>query len=193
MKRKTKAILLLTGIMVGCVIVGGLVGVANETSWDHALGRDKVAGEQASINFDDTFAKTTPVVDGKTVTATFLSSGTPYSVDFELNSTVDVASTSNLNMFELSNFNKATYVISGYTGYIDSIEIGSLVGTIKDEAKVKVYVGNKWLGTEKIGKVADNYTFDFPWLVSGDIKIVIDNADEENVVDFENILINPEE
>ena len=92
---------------------------------------------------------------------------------------------------ELTNWTRAELVIKNYNGYVDSIEIGGLSGTTKDDAKVTVYVDGHRFGSDKIGKTADSYEFDGLFLRKGDIKIVFENSDKENIVTFSTVVINP--
>lgn len=199
MKRKTKAILLLTGIMVGCVIIGGLVGVASETSWDHALGRDKTAGQEATIQMSMVSAISNQVVDGNDISRRGVFSqessslAGDYSFLLEIDGTDDFdASTEGKLNTSWYNVNSVELTIYGYTGYIDEIELVAN-GTIKDESFVKVYVDGKYFGKEYLTASSDTYTFDYPWLVKGDIKLVFEQKDVENGILFNSITINPGE
>ena len=199
MKRKTKAILLLTGIMVGCVIIGGLVGVANETSWDHALGRDKVAGEEVLFEFAKTGTASKYQEDDSTyvVRGNFADEGmSSYAYTLSLNTTDDFIAANEADltggMEGWKNINSAELIIHGYTGYIDEIELVGQ-GSIKGEADVIVYVDGKRFGKETLSATSDTYSFDYPWLVQGEIKIVVKQHDVDNCIKLSSVTINPAE
>ena len=198
MNRKVKKILIIAGIALLGVAAGGLIGVASETSWDHALGKDKSAGEEVALTIEGTVGAT-PILDGKNFTESgvftvggSMDSKTQYTYDYTVVSTDDVAN-SDILANGISTFTKAELVIHGYEGYIDSISIDGLAGTTKDDCKVTVYVGSYRFGSEKVGKSSDDYEFDGLFLRKGDIRIDFSNADEENDISFTSITINPAE
>lgn len=197
MNRKVKKILIIAGIALLGVAAGGLIGVASETSWDHALGKDKSAGEQVALTVEGMIGAT-PILDGKNYSESgiftdgTMDSKTQYTYDYTVVSTDDVTNTDALPN-GISTFTKAELVIHGYEGYIDSISIDGLAGTTKDDCKVTVYVGSHRFGSEKVGKSSDDYEFDGLFLRKGDIRIVFSNADEENDISFTSITINPAE
>lgn len=195
MKRKTKKLLIIAGIATLGLAAGGLIGVASETSWDHALGKDKSAGTNASLNFDDEYVKTNVIVDGNTVKQSYIFEGTPYVVEFEMVSNDNLpaatdASWNTFNMYDLNNFTSATYTIKGYTGYVDNVLLNNVTTLEKGEAKAKVYVDGLLYGSEKLGVNSDSYDFDGLFLKKGDIRIVITNSSEDNDFSFEAIEIN---
>lgn len=198
MKSKTKKILLIAGIALLGIAAGGLIGVASETSWDHALGKDKTAGATVTLSLAN-------VSDGSAVIENKVSKSygnfllgegedgglTQYAYEYTETSDADpVEGDTNLDC-ELTNWTRAELVIKNYSGYVDSIEIGGLSGTTKDDAKVTVYVDGHRFGSDKIGRTADSYEFDGLFLRKGDIKIVFENSDSENNVTFSTVVINP--
>ena len=195
MKRKTKKILLIAGIALLGIAAGGLIGVASETSWDHALGKDKTAGGTVTLELGNV-SEGQAVIENKVSKSygNFMDSeNAPTQYAFEYTETSEaepVDGDTGLDC-ELTNWTRAELVIKNYNGYVDSIEIGGLAGTTKDDAKVTVYVDGHRFGSDKIGRTADSYEFDGLFLRKGDIKIVFENSDSENVVTFSTIVINP--
>ena len=199
MKRKTKKILLIASIALLGIAAGGLIGVASETSWDHALGKDKTAGGTVNLNLANV-SDAPALIENKVSKSygNFLSAGeddggvpTQYAYEYTETSDVDPVDGDTTLDGELTNWTRAELVIKNYNGYVDSIVIGGLSGTTKDDAKVTVYVDGHRFGSDKIGRTADSYEFDGLFLRKGDIKIVFENNDSENTVSFSNVVINP--
>ena len=195
MKRKTKKILLIAGIATLGLAAGGLIGVASETSWDHALGKDKTAGENVVLE-PSMIVGGVETIDGKvskTVGVFTDDEAHNLAYGYEYTETSDkdpVVGDCSLDG-KLTNWTRAELVIKNYNGYVDSILIGGMYGESKDDAKVTVYVDGHRFGSEKIGKTADSYEFDGLFLRKGDIKIVFENYDSENTLYFSEIVINP--
>ena len=199
MKSKTKKILLIAGIALLGIAAGGLIGVASETSWDHALGRDKTAGGTVTLNLANV-SDGPALIENKVSKSygNFLDEGedeggaiTQYGFEYTETSEAEPVDGDTTLDGELTNWTRAELVIKNYNGYVDSIEIGGLAGTTKDDAKVTVYVDGHRFGSDKIGRTADSYEFDGLFLRKGDIKIVFENSDSENTVSFSNVVINP--